>query len=91
MDEKVAQIKKAERLISLTQQSGWEDILKMLDTMWSDAYQVILSTTLSNGGIQQVLEARATIKVITDLVNHINSQIAYGEVMKEKSKQRITR
>ena len=91
MDEKVAQIKKAERLISLTQQSGWEDILKMLDTMWSDAYQVILSTTLSNGGIQQVLEARATIKVITDLVNHINSQIAYGEVMKEKSKPRITR
>lgn len=92
MDEKaVVNIKRADRLIALTQQSGWDDLVKILDTLWNDAYQIILSATLHDGGIEQVMEARTTMNVITNLVNSINSQIAYGEKMKAKLKPIITR
>lgn len=87
----VGDIKRAERLISLTQQSGWDDLLKILDTMWINAHDVIMSAPLHNGGIERVIEARAIMTIITNLINSINSQIAYGEKMKEKMKPNIKR
>jgi len=84
-------IKRAERLIALTQQSGWDDLLKILDNMWQDAHEIIMSASMHNGGMEKVIEARATMKVVSDFVHRVNNQIAFGEMMREKIRPKIER
>ena len=90
-DKTINNIKRMERLIALTQQSGWDDLVKILDMMWEDAYEVVMSAELQDGGIEQIMGARATMKIIIKLIGSINGQIDYGERLKEKSKPIITR
>ena len=76
--------KKYERLKHLTTQTGWQDFLDLIDERCQSSLRILLDEELTADGINKIIEARASIKSLTNLINRIYGDKERGELILDK-------
>jgi hypothetical protein len=71
---------KYSRLQILTQQTGWQDVLEIIEELYAKNLDKIKAPK-SN---KEEVEGRGAIKVLEELVDLINSELNFNKVAKEK-------